>query len=106
MSNYTLKTNHVNSKILLNDVSSFVDEIILNFNIIWNSDSQRDAILEVIDERLQDMVDEQRIEQWNVICDGRNNKQRDIQNKITHLDISYRQRNCYNVTELRYTIKQ
>ena len=106
MSNFTLKTKHVNNKRLLNEVTDFVDEIILNFNIIWNSESQRDAILEVIDEQLQDMVDEQKIEQWNVICDARNNKQNDIQNKITHLDITYRQRNCYNITELQYTITE
>jgi hypothetical protein len=106
MSDFTLKTNHVNSKRIFNDVSVFVEEIIHNFNIMWSSDSQRDAILEVLDEHMEDLVEANKIEQWNVICDGRNNKASDIKNKITHLDISYRQRNCFNVTELKYTIKE
>lgn len=105
MQTFTLKTYHVNSKRILNEITTFVDEIILNFNIIWNSALQRDAILEVIDEHLQDMQEEKKIEQWNVICDGRNNKQANIENKITYLDIEFRQRNCYNITKLKYVIK-
>lgn len=106
MPNYKLTTKHVNSKRILEDVSNFVNEIIENFNIMWNSNSQHDAILEVIDEHLQDMAEQNKIEQWNIICDGRNNKQSDIHNKITHLDITYRQRNCFNVTELNYLIQE
>lgn len=106
MQNYKLVTRHVNSKRILNDVTDFIGEIIENFNITWNSDSQRDAILEIIDEHLEDMVDDNKIEQWNVICDGRNNKRSNIQNKVTHLDVTYRQRNCFNVTELHYIIQE
>ena len=106
MPNFTLKTKHVNSNRLLNEVTAFINAIIVDFNIIWNSDSQRDAILEVLDEHMQDMAEENKIEQWDVVCDARNNKQIDMRNKITHLDVKYRQRNCYNVTELNYTIKE
>ena len=103
---YKLKTNHVNSKQLLEDVSNFVEEIIDNFNILWSSDAQREAILEVLDEHMEDMVDLNKIEQWNVICDSRNNKPSNLKNNITNLDITYRQRNCFNVTELKYIIKE
>ena len=105
MQKFTLKTYHVNSKGLLTLVSDFVNGIIENFNVIWDSESQRDAILEVIDEHLQDLVEQRKIDQWNVICDGRNNTPEDVKNKITHLHISYRQRNCYNTTELKYKIE-
>lgn len=105
MTEYTLKTKNVNSKALLKEVSKFVSDIINNFNIIWDSNSQRDAILEVVDEFLEDLqIGDNKIEQWNVICDARNNKAKDTKNKTTHLDIYYCQRHCYNVTELRYTI--
>jgi len=106
MPNYKLTTKHVNNKRILKDVTDFVDEIINNFSIMWSSDSQRDAILEVIDEHLQDMVEQNKIEQWNVVCDRRNNKPSDVQNKMTHLDITYRQRNCFNITELHYLIQE
>jgi len=104
MTDFILKTRHVNSKQLCDSISDFVEVMIIDFNIIWDSDSQRDVILEVIDEHMEHMVNENKIEQWNIICDARNNKQSDISKKITHLDVYYRQRNCYNVTELHYTI--
>lgn len=107
MTEFSLKTENVNSKPLLKEVSNFVEEIIQNFNIIWDSDSQRDAILEVVDEFLEDLRhNANKIEQWNVICDGRNNKAKDAKKKVTHLDVYYCQRHCYNVTELHYIIKR
>jgi len=107
MTEYILKTKNVNSKSLLTEISNFVGEIIDNFNIIWDSDSQRDAILEVVDEFMEDLkTNANKIEQWNVVCDARNNKHKDTKNKETHLDVYYCQRHCYNVTELCYTIKK
>ncbi len=104
MTKFTLKTYQVNSKLLLAKICEFVDAIIIDFNIIWTSDSQRDAILEVIEEHLQDLVITDDIEQWNVICDNRNNKKSNIDKDITYLDIEFKQRNCYNVSVLNYTI--
>ncbi len=104
MTTFTLKTQHVNSKQLLEHISGYVETIIMDFNIIWNSNSQRDAILEVIEEHLQDMLIDNKIEQWNVICDGRNNKHDMALNKLIHLDIEFKQRNCYNITKLKYEI--
>ncbi len=104
MPEYTLKTKHINSKALMKEISEFVDSIINDFNIIWNSDSQRDAILEVIDEQLFDLAEDGKIERWDVVCDSRNNTKNDNRNEITHLDIKYTQHNCYNISELNYTI--
>ena len=104
MSTFTLKTQHVNSNRLLGDVCSFVSSIITDFNIIWSNDSQRAAILEIIDEHLQDLANDNKLEQWDVVCDKRNNTRQDITNKITHLYVEYKQRNCFNVTRLYYTI--
>lgn len=101
---FTVKTKQVNSKKLLAEVSEFVEEIILNFSITWSVDAQRDTILEVIDEFLEEKLNENEIEQWNVVCDGRNNTLKDQSMGIYRLDISYRQRNCFNTTELNYTI--
>lgn len=106
MVTFERKIVNINSKILVKEVSDFVEEIIKNFNIIWDSTAQRDVILEVIDEYLQIMAKDNKIEQWNVICDGRNNKRFDPKNKITYLDVEYKQRNCYNITKLKYKITE
>ncbi len=102
---FTLKTHNVNNKRILEEVSGYVSEIITNFNITWTSREDRDTILEVIDELLEDMVNDDKIEQWNVVCDGRNNKTSDTKKKTTYLDIEYRQRNCFNITKLNYIIQ-
>lgn len=104
MTKFTLKTYHINSKLLLTKICEFVDSIIIDFNIIWTSDSQRDTILDVIEEHLQDLKIAGDIEQLNVICDSRNNKQADIDKNVTNLSIEYTQRNCYNVSLLKYVI--
>lgn len=105
MATFTIKTKHINSKMLLNEVTSLIDDIIKNFNITWNSDQQRDIIFEVIDEHMQDLAEAHKILRWDVVCDARNNKQRDIKQNITHLDIEYTQWNCYNVSEIKYIIQ-
>ena len=98
MSTFILKTKHVNSNRILDEVCNFVDSIITDFNIIWSNDSQRDAILEIIDEHLQDMAGDNKLVQWNIVCDKRNNTRQDSKDKITHLYVEYKQRNCFNVT--------
>jgi len=106
MAVYKLKVNNINSKILLVEITDFVNRIIADFNIIWNSESQRETVLEVISEYMEDLSEDNKIEQWNVVCDTRNNKSADVKNKITHLDIEYRQYNCYNVSRLQYRISK
>ena len=104
MQKFTLKTNNVNSNIILKEVNDFISHIILDFNVIWDNTSQRDSILDVLDAHFEDMTKEGKVSQWNVICDGRNNAKTSVIAKITHLDITYKQRNCYNTTKLEYLI--
>jgi len=105
MKSFTIQTRNVNSKVLLAEVTTFIEDILENFSVSWNSDQQRDIILEVIEEQLQDLADASKLTQWNLVCDGRNNKASDLQKSTTHLDISYRQEDCYNVTQIKYTIQ-
>jgi hypothetical protein len=102
---YTLEKRHVNSEPLADEITNFINDIIETFSVMWDNDDNRNAVLEIMDEHLEDLADEKKIIQWNIVCDGRNNKKSDIENKTTHLDITYKQRNCFNVTELKYTIK-
>ncbi len=104
MQKFTVKTRHINSKQLMAEIKDFVDSIIVDFSIVWTSDSQRDAILDVLDEHLQDLAAEKKIERWNIVCDARNNKKSTNVKGETYLDIEYMQYNCYNISELNYTI--
>jgi hypothetical protein len=105
MSNkYTLKVHGSASKSLLKEVTSFVEEIIDEFSILYEHDVHRDAILEVLEECLEELAEAGRITQYNVICDNRNNNQVLADAGITNLDITYKQDNCYVTTSLHYVI--
>jgi len=105
MSNtYTLKSKGVASKFLHEAVTSFIGDIIEEFSILYQHDVHRDAILEVIEEFLEELGEEGRITQFNVICDDRNNNEVLADAGITNLEIRYKQDNCYVVTILNYVI--
>ena len=105
MSNtFTLKSNGVASKSLFKDVTEFVEEIIKEFSILYAHDVHRDAILEVIEEHLEELYEAGKITQFNVICDDRNNNQVLADNGITNLEIRYKQDNCYVTTVLKYVV--
>lgn len=105
MSNtYTLKVKGCASKPLLKEVNDFVGEIISEFSVLYQHDVHRDAILEVIEECLDELVDAGKITQFNVICDNRNNNRVLADAGITNLKITYKQDNCYVTTVLKYVI--
>ncbi len=104
MNTYTLKEHHVNSKLLFNEVTDFINNIIIEFSIIWDSDVHRDAILEVIDEFFMEMCADEKITQFNVICDARNNTVKSAAKGFTHLEVRYKQDDCYNTTSIDYVI--
>lgn len=105
MSNtYKIKSKAVASKFLYKTVTEFIGEIINEFSILYQHDVHRDSILEVIEEYLEELVEEGKITQYNVICDNRNNSEALAKKGITHLEIRYKQDNCYAVTILNYEI--
>jgi len=104
MNTYTLKTKAVASKFLFKTISEFISEIIEEFSILYQHDVHRDAILEVIEEFLDEQAVDGKITQYNVICDNRNNNEVLAEAGITNLEIRYRQDNCYSITVLNYVI--
>jgi hypothetical protein len=105
MSNtFTLKSSGVASKSLFENITEFVEEIIKEFSILYARDVHRDAILEVMEEHLEELVEAGKITQYNVVCDDRNNNQVLADNGITNLEIRYKQDNCYVTTVLKYVV--
>lgn len=101
---FTVKTRNVNSKRLLATVTEFMQTVITEFSILWDSDTHRDAIIEVIEEFLEELAEDGKITQFNVICDGRNNTKQLRDSGMVNLDITFKQEDCYNTTSLHYVV--
>ncbi len=101
MASFVLKTKHVNSKKILAEITDFVDDIATHFTISWNRHSSLDIVIEVIEELLEELSAAGKINQCNVVCDGRNNKPN---LDHTNLEISFMQTNCFNTTHIKYVI--
>ena len=85
-------------------MTEFIGDIIDEFSILYQHDVHRDAILEVIEEYFEELGEEGKITQYNVLCDNRNNNEVLADAGITNLEIRYKQDNCYVVTILNYVI--
>jgi len=105
MINWKLTSKAVNSKSLLAEVHEIVVEGMTETGVNWSSDVQRDSFVEFIEDYMMELADEGKIEQWDVRCDGRNNKASDMSNGKYVMDVVYKQRHCLNTTTLHYEIE-
>ena len=100
---YKLTTRAVNSKLLLKEIQEL--EVIFNdFGVNWSSDTQRMAAIDTIDDMMNYLYEQDRITQWKVVSDFRNNKIADMDSGIFYLTITYKQTHCLNTTTLEYRI--
>jgi len=98
---YTLITRAVNSKRLLATIQQ-IEQVFIEYQIIWSNESLRQAAIDMIDSVMEEIANQGRISQWNVVCDFRNNKLSDMSAGKFNVTISYRQTNCLNTTVLKY----
>ena len=104
MSQLKIVARSVNSKPLYDKVLSFLEEGVYDFGVVWDSDSHRESFIYIIQDFLNEIQDDGKIEQVKVIGDKRNNKYTDMEVGIYHIDVYYRQRNCLNTTEIKMKI--
>lgn len=105
MANCTVTKRAVNSKVLFEEITKFIEEGLKDMGVIWSSDTHREAFIELIDEWLESFAEAGRIDQWNTICDFRNNKVADMEQGHFTFDVYYKQHNCLNTTHLRYNVE-
>lgn len=105
MATWQLVKKSVNSRALFVEISSFIEEGLNDLGILWSSDSQRDSFVDIVDEWLEEKATEGKIEQWNIVCDYRNNKVTAMEAGRYTIDVYYKQRNCLNTTHLQYNLK-
>lgn len=106
MTEYKLTTKAANSKTLLARVRRSVEETVEDISIEWSSDASREALLSVFEDEMEVLVSEGLITQWDVMCNFRNNKVKDMEQGRFNLEISYKQTHCLNTTRLLYEIRE
>lgn len=104
MTEWKIISKAVNSKRLYDEVEDFVSTSMSDIGVNWSSDAQRASYVEMLEDYFTELAEDDRIEQFDVRCDGRNNKIKDMNDGKFILDLRYRQRHCLNVTQVRYTI--
>jgi len=98
----TVKKKNVHSEIVFNAIDEHVRAIMLLLDI----SSDLDAVAQLLEMILLDEAEDRRIEQINVIADTRNNKISNTRNGKYTIDLYYRHKNCYNITQLSYMIQK
>lgn len=105
--NFKLETTNVNSKLLFNEIHSYIKQILTNEYMLMNfrAEPYREDIVGFIYDFLDYTKEEKMtIEQFKVMCDKRNNTINDLEKGDIVLDVHYKQKHCLNTTKLRYTI--
>lgn len=102
---YKLEKKAVNSKPLFNMIHEFIDDSILTNQVMWGNDIHRLSFVEVVDDYLLNFQERNEIDQFNVICDLRNNSIASMDKGVYVFEVAYRQVNCLNTTRLIYTVK-
>lgn len=95
----------VNNKTLLTEVTKNMDDCVQQIGTSWNSESHRETVADLIDDWMMNLVDEGKIEQYKVLCDHRNNTTKAMESGVYKLDVQYKQKHCFNVTKVIYTIR-
>lgn len=104
MAQFKIIKKHVNSNILFNEISEFIEEGCGDIGVIWSSEAHRSSFVSLIDEWIGEKAEEGKVEQWNVVCDSRNNKNSAMKKGKYIMDVYYNQYNCLNMTHIRYMI--
>ena len=101
---FTKTVKGINGKIIFDDISEYVEDVIVDFGVIWENIIHRESLVEVIEDFLYERQEEGKITQFDVVCDDRNNTKYEMNNGMFHLLIKYKQRHCRNVSQIFYSI--
>jgi hypothetical protein len=100
---FKLTSKSINDKRLLANVHDFVADCIDDEDE-WSRGEYPEGLVAFVEEYLSQLMDEQVIEQFKVICDDRNNVILDVHHGVYTFCVQYKQRNCLNITELSYRV--
>jgi hypothetical protein len=101
---FKLEKRAINSKSLCHDIQLGIEDLIENGGILWGNDIHRQGFIDTLHDFMNMFAFDNKIDQYDVICDLRNNQINDMDRGVYVCDISFRQKNCLNTSRLTYTI--
>lgn len=96
----------INSQTLLREMDKLIQDGINSVELTWKNEEERSIFVDFLNSLLHEFWNKGDIEQWKVQCNTLNNKLEDMLNGKFILDISFRQRNCLNVSKITYTVQE
>jgi hypothetical protein len=100
--NITVKKKNAHSEVVFKAIDEHLRAIITLLDV----SSDLDGMVQLLEMILLEDVANLKIEQINIVADTRNNKISNTKNGKYNIDVYYRHKNCYNITQLSYTIQQ
>lgn len=86
---FTKLDDHIHAMIALLDIVTDIDDVISLIEMVLLSEAEY-----------------YKLEQINVISDKRNNIVSEVRNGKIIIDIFYKHKNCFNITQLSYTLQR
>lgn len=105
--NLETKTKNINNQSLFKEIDGFLMEVFSTTGINWTSKLHREAMVNMVDDWMGAILNEElgKIIQHDVLCDARNNTDEDLKNSVIRFTVRYRQKNCYNTSEIEYVFR-
>jgi hypothetical protein len=97
-------SKNVSSKRLHNEIHDLIYNVIISFRIRWTNKLHRNSFVHAVDEFLIRLQKSNKITQYKVICDTRNNKNGFINSKEIIFEVYYKQLHCLNMTSITFHI--
>jgi hypothetical protein len=93
----------INSKRLLKQITTFVEEGFDSVEIHWASEIHRTSFVEVVEEWFDNELTDE-VTHYKILCDDRNNTQTAFEKGEFNFEIQYKQKNCYNTSRITYHV--
>jgi len=103
---YNLKTERksVNTKRLADEIDTCLQEAMSDIFRDPDNWSGKDWFIDLTEDLLSELAETGQIDQWDVVCDSRNNKTSKMRAGQLNVIVAYRQSDCVNTTQLLYTL--
>ena len=99
-------TKSVNSKMLFQEINDLILDGLESVDLNWRNDDERELFIQFLNSMFSEIQENDVIEQWKVQCNSNNNNTKDMLSGIVVIDIYYKQRNCLNTTNIKYTLQE
>lgn len=98
----------INNKTLYNEIDSFMIELFSIEGIDWwTNPDHREQVALMVEDYLAELAHVSgRIDQYEVICDRRNNPRTINTDQPVNFTVKYRQKNCLNVSQIDYSFSK